>query len=99
MEKTIRLNREVWPDCDDLKWKDTLAKFGISLKFRFSDGIELGYPADILEPGLIRSDSVEFYDTKTKTLVLSYIENFGRIEFYRANEADPIVSIKILEDV
>lgn len=97
MEKVIRLNREILPDFDDLDWKKGLEKLGIKIKFLLSDGIEIRYDSDQYEPGLVRPDSVEFYDPKTKELLLSYVENFEDIEFYRGKEKEPIVSIKIID--
>ena len=97
MEKVIKLNREILPDFDDLDWKKDLEKLGIKIKFLLSDGIEIRYDSDQYEPGLVRPDSVEFYDPKTKELLLSYVENFENIEFYRGKEKEPIVSIKIID--
>lgn len=97
MEKVIKLNREILPDFDDLDWKKDLEKLGIKIKFLLSDGIEIRYDSDQYEPGLVRPDSVEFYDPKTKELLLSYVENFENIEFYCGKEKEPIVSIKIID--
>ena len=97
MEKVIRLNREVLPDFDDLEWREKLGRVGIKLKFLLSDGLEIRYDSDQYEPGLIRPDSVEFYDPKTKAFLLSYIENFGFIEFYLGRSEEPFVRIKILD--
>ncbi len=97
MEKVIRLNREVWPDFDDLEWKEELGKLGITLRFLGAAGIEIKYDSDQYEPGLVRPDSVELYDPKTKTLLLTYVENFGFIEFYRKGQEEPVVTIKIID--
>jgi len=97
MEKVIRLNREVLPDFDDLIWKEELKKLGIQIKFLLSDGVEIRYDSDQYDAGLIRPDSIEFYDPKTRSLILSYVENFGNIEFYRDQEEEPIVKIKIID--
>ena len=92
----IRLNREVLPDYDDLEWKKLLEPFGVSVKFLLSDGVEIRYP-ETLQPRKVGEDAVEFYDTKSLALVLTYIENFGYVEFYRGKETKPFLEIKILE--
>jgi len=98
MEKaTVLLNRSVIPDYEDIKWRDELKKYGLSVNFLFDGGVQLIYDSDRYDARVIGQDSVEFYDTKTKTLAISYIENFGNIEFYIKSEKDPILRIPILD--
>ena len=95
--KEIKLNRSVWPDYEDIGWREKLNKLGLELKFLLDDGILLSYDSQKYEPTIIGQDGVDFYDPRTKSLVISYIENFGYIEFILRGEKEPIVRIPILD--
>ena len=93
----IHLNREILPDFDDIVWKTELERFGIALEFLLSDGIIIEYDDEVYESRIIGQDGVEFYNTKDRSLALSYVENFGNIEFYQAHEEEPIIKIPIID--
>lgn len=97
MEKSIRLNRAIYPDFEDLEWKTKLENVGLKIRFLVDEGIELKYDDNKLEPYKKGEDSVEFYDPKTRRLMYSYVENFGYLEFYRGMESEPFVKIEIID--
>lgn len=92
--RRVRVGRNIYPDFDDLKWKEVLEKFGIKVNFLLDDGVVLEYPEN-LEPYPTPGD-VSFYDTRDKTRVLTWCENFGEIEITGPKE-EVIATIKILD--
>lgn len=95
--KEIRLNRSVLPDYDDINWRSQLKKLGLGINFLLDDGVILSYDSQQYEAVIIGQDGVDFYDPKTKSLVVSYVENFGYIEFIMYGEEEPFIKIPILE--
>lgn len=93
--RQVRVGRNIYPDFDDLRWKEVLGRFGITANFLLDDGVVLEYPEN-LEPSQCPGD-VSFYDTMTKTRVLTWCENFGEIEITGPEEDEIIATIKILD--
>lgn len=94
-ENKVILSREIYPDLDNTDYKEILGRYGIGIKFLFADGIMITYPSN-LEPYKASEDSVSFYDTRTKTPVIQYIEDFGSIKFIAGDEE--ILSIPIIDN-
>lgn len=92
----VLLTREVYPDLDNTDYKGILSQYGISIKFLFADGIMITY-ADNLEAYKTSEDSVSFYDTRTKEMVIQYVEDFGFIRFSGPGYKE-ILSIPIVEN-
>lgn len=95
-QRKVRVGKNIYPDFDDLDWKEKLGRFGIGVNFLLDDGVVLSYPEN-LEPFPSPGD-VSFYDTRTKQRVLTWCENFGQIEIFGPlDENEPISVIKILD--
>lgn len=96
--KKVIVPGAIYPGYDDLEWKKELKKFDIDLKFLLDDGIEFTYP-ETLEPWECPGN-LSFFDAKTKSRVLTYVENFGKIQFFGpTSEEDPILEITIYDEL
>ncbi len=94
-DRKIRVGKNIYPDFDDLNWKKVLGTFGIEVNFLLDDGVVLEYPEN-LEPFPCPGD-VSFYDTRTKSRILTWCENFGEIEITGPKDEEIIATIKILD--
>lgn len=95
--RKVRVGKNIYPDFDDLGWKEVLKKYGIEVNFLLDDGVVLSYPEN-LEPFECPGD-VSFYEARDKTRVLTWCENFGSIQIFGPGEDDEnlIAEIKILD--
>lgn len=100
MRTNIVLPHPLIPDIESMEWRDILKKgFDIDLYFLIDDGICIEYDDEKLEPLMVKGDSVEFYEPKSKALILKYVENFGQIEFYKGLSREPFLEIKIIDEL
>jgi hypothetical protein len=69
-----------------------LDKYGIKIYWLFEDGVKFEYPDSLsvrYDPG-----DCSFVDTATGALILTYLENFGQLEFLNSDQ-EVIFSIRI----
>ena len=71
-----------------------LNKYGIKILWLFEDGVQFDYPPTLsvrYDPG-----DCTFIDTATGAIVLTYVENFGVLEFLDSSQ-EVIFSVNIIE--
>ena len=71
-----------------------MSRFGIVIHWLFENGVYFEYPDTLITkkyPG-----DISFYESSTGMLVLTYLENFGALEFLNGKE-EVILSIPLEE--
>lgn len=96
MQKTRNIGKNIFIDMnEDLDEIDKFFdRYGIKFIMLFEDGVVFEYP-DTLQ---VRYDpgDCSFVDSATGALILTYLENFGALEFLNSDE-EVIFSIKLNE--
>ena len=99
MIKELKIGKNIFPSFDDILPKDInekLKRFGVSVEFLFEDGISLSYDSENLDVKYFPGD-VSFFDSKTGSRLLTFIENIDELQFYSDDEENPIIKINICD--
>ena len=99
MIKEIKLGKNIFPSFDDILPKDInekLKRFGVSVQFLFDDGISFSYDSDTIDIKHFPGD-LSFFDSKSGSRLLTYVENIDDLEFYSEDEESPLVKVKICD--
>lgn len=91
---TRQIGRNIFIEMDENfdKVDEFLAKYGIKILWQFEDGVRFDYPPNLsvrYDPG-----DCTFVDTATGAIILTYIENFGALEFLDS-DGEVIFSIRL----
>lgn len=86
MKLTDKIGHDIFInfDSDEEGLNKFLSRYGIEIIWLFEDGVRFRYPDDLITkdyPG-----NLSFYDPTTNSLILTYLENFGALEFIDADE-------------
>ena len=82
MRRSKEIGKNIFVNLDDEglnKVDEFLSKYGIKIYWLLSDGVMFEFPDEIITknyPG-----DLSFYDSKTNSLILTYLENFDYLEF------------------
>ena len=99
MKRTDRIGKNVYIDFSMASFETLdkvdkfLEKYKIKIYWLLEDGVIFDYPDNIIVknyPG-----DISFFDSATNNLILTYIENFGCVEFLIDDEV--VLSVPILD--
>lgn len=101
MKTDVTIGKNIFPSFEDIlpqKVNEILEKYGVSVQFLFEDGVRFSYDSDRLNIEHYPGD-LSFYDSKTNSRLLTFLENIDELQFYGDDEDIPIIKLEICDTI